>query len=101
MNIMYERLSDLPIKIDICEGLEPDKFTIIMKNLFNERSVDDLSEESEIPKPYCEKIKSNIHKITFLSELVSEKIIPIRIASMLYYYGFKIISKKKLNKFYV
>lgn len=101
MNIMYDILYDLPIEIDICEGYESDKFTLIMKNLFMNKSIDDLSKEFNISKSYCEKIKRKIPEIRFLSELVSEKKIPINTVHLLYSYGLYNISKKKLNKFYV
>lgn len=93
--IMKLFLSDLPIYIEICLNEYPDRFTkFVLEKLF-EMSVEEIVDEISISKYYINKLKSNLDKIHFLSEIVSNKIVPIDIAHRIYDY---FISKDKGNK---
>ncbi len=94
VNIMYDYLNDLPINIEICEGRLEDEFTKELKELFNTHTVDELFDITQISKHYLKKIKLNVNKIRFFTELVMNKIIPIRVAEKIYDNRFHLCSTK-------
>jgi hypothetical protein len=84
--IIESYLGSLSIDIEICLGEDPDKFTKQMIYLISNMDSTYLSEKTTIPLMYCERLQSNLDKIHFLSEIVSEDIVPVHYAEALQFW---------------
>lgn len=99
MNIMKSFLDDMSINIEICLNQAQDKFTIKVINIIESMNEKEIIEEIGLTKHYSHKLKENIHRIMFLSELVTFKVLPVVEAGKLYDFSFNKIYKKKIREY--
>jgi len=99
MNIMRSFLDDIPINIEICLNQVQDKFTIKVIEFIESMNEKEIRDEVGLTKHYSRKLKENIHRIIFLSELVTFKILPVIEAGKLYDFSFRKIYKKKILEY--
>jgi len=95
--ILFEKLSDLSIDIELCEGKKSDKFVFYLKDLIKNSSIDQITTESRISKEHCIKLFEEIDRIKYLTELVEHKILPAETLQSIYNFGFRHLNKKIYN----
>ncbi len=86
--VMKEELQNLPINVELYRFLEPDTFTKNVKNLISKMSVFEISKEFGLPILKSEKLKSDIVKVLFISELVTFHNTSVKTAQRIYDFGY-------------
>lgn len=90
LDIMKQYLADLPIEIDIHHNVEmEDKFTRRVRNIILQQSLDELEKSLVLRPPMLRKLRSQVAKITNLSDLVSTHEIEVDVMERIYDFGFK------------
>ncbi len=96
MIVMEEELRGLPIKIEVFRHLEPDNFTKRVKRIIGEMSAYELSKEIGLPLSKSEKLKTQISKVFFLSDLVTFEHLSVSLVQRIYDFGYRKTTNARL-----
>ncbi|NLD46714.1 MAG: hypothetical protein GX660_05875 [Clostridiaceae bacterium] len=86
--VMQEELQNLPIRIELYKFLEPDTFTIHLKKLISEMSIYEISKELGLPILKSEKLKLDMTKVLFISELIPFHKASVKTVQRIYDFGY-------------
>lgn len=86
--VMKEELQNLPINIELYQFLEPDSFTKSLKKIVSEMSIYEISKELGLPLLKSEKLRSDIAKVLFISDLITYHNMSVKTVQRIYDFGY-------------